>query len=657
MDRGPPLPNNSVVTGGMDKLALAVDRLDRLKFPSDISFEKEGGALAAAVRPATREPRESYASRIWRYTLDGSASELTHGPNGDYSPRYSPVDHRLAFTSDRKVKGKADLFILDDAAVKPLGDIPGTVEDLRWTSDGRAIVVLAADRGLDGGATNGAKRLSWGNDEDPAVDNPRAARRRLFKIDAVNGATFEVRPTDLSVWEFDLIGVDAAVALVSDDPSERGWYHTRLVRIDFASRAVTVLHRSDWQLLSPSASPSGERIAFLEGWSSDRGLVASEIKMLDVATGDLSTITAAEASDVTTFQWLDEESLWFAGWSKLGAVYGVVKTDGTVLWSRHEDAIVGSNSFSAQISPTPDKTGYATVRETAGEPPEIVFKRVSDADWKPVTKLNGSISSEFNDYPEVRPLRWQGADGLELDGLVLLPRDRKPGPLPTIVDIHGGPSWAAKYAFNPGYALPFAAAGYAVFLPNYRGNTGWGQKFARLNIGDPGGAEFDDILAGIDRCVAEGFADPARLGVTGVSYGGYMTAWAVATTDRFKAAIMISGISNQLSSHYSCNHDFHGFINGGPLNEKRNQDVALDRSPLMRLDKPTTPTLILHGAEDRCTPLGQAQEFYAALYERGVDAELVVYPREGHGFQEREHRLDAWRRAVAWFDRYLGPGR
>ncbi len=640
----------------MDKLALAADRLDRLRFPSDISFEKDGGALAAAVRPASRETRESYASRIWRYALDGSASELTHGPNGDYSPRHSPVDGRLAFTSDRTTKGKADLLILDNGTVKPLGTIPGTVEDLRWTSDGLAIVVLAADRGLDGGATNGAKRLSWGDEEDPTVDNPKVARRRLFKVDAEDGTTVEVGPADLSVWEFDPLGTDAAIALVSDDPGERGWYHTRLVRIDFASRAATVLHRSSWQLLSPSASPSGKRIAFLEGWSSDRGLVASEIRVLEIATGELSTIAAAEASDVTTFQWRDEESLWFAGWSKLGAVYGVVQTDGRILWSQYEDAIVGTNSFSAQISPAPDKAGFAAVRETAGEPPEIVFKVASDADWKSVTRMNGTVASEFNDYPEVRPLRWKGPGGLDLDGLVLLPRERT-GPLPTIVDIHGGPSWAAKYAFNPGYALPFAAAGYAVFLPNYRGNTGWGQKFARLNIGDPGGAEFEDILAGIDRCVAEGFADLARLGVTGVSYGGYMTAWAVATTGRFKAAVMISGISNQLSSHYSCNHDFHGFINGGPLNEKRNLDVALDRSPIMRLDRPTTPTLILHGAEDRCTPLGQAQEFYAALLERGVDAELVVYPREGHGFQERGHRLDAWRRTVAWFDRFLGSER
>jgi dipeptidyl aminopeptidase/acylaminoacyl peptidase len=448
------------------------------------------------------------------------------------------------------------------------------------------------------------------------------------------------------------------VALVSDDPSERGWYHTRIVRIDFASRNATVLHRSDWQLLSPSASPSQKRIAFLEGWSSDRGLVASEVRILDIATGNVSTINAVEASDATTFQWIDEDSLWFAGWSKVGAMYGAVKTDGTLLWSRYEDAIVGSNSFSAQISPTPDnKTGYATVRETAGEAPEIVFRQMSDTDWRPITRLNGRIAAEFNDYPEVKPLRWKGTDGLELDALVLLPRGRDAGTLPMIVDIHGGPSWTAKYAFNPGYAVPFTAAGYAVFLPNYRGNTGWGQKFARLNIGDPGGAEFDDILAGIDRCVDEGVADKDRLGVTGASYGGYMTAWAVATTNRFKAAVMISGISNQVSSHYSCNHDFHGFINGGPLSDKRNFHIAVSRSPLMRLDKPTTPTLMLHGADDRCTPLGQAQEFYAALQERGVDTELVVYPREGHGFQEREHRLDAWRRTVAWFDRYLGMER
>lgn len=637
----------------MDKLARIVDRLDHLRFPSDISFDRNGAGLAAAVRPASREAEQSYQSRIWRFAPDAEAIELTRGPNGDYLPRYSPLDDRLAFASDRTVKGKADLFVLDGGAVHPLGTIPGTIEDLQWSSDATAIIVLAADRGLDSGATNGAVRIWWGGTEDPAVTNPTDARRRLYKVAVHDGRTTEIGPADQTVWEFSLCGDGAAMALVSPDASERGWYHARLARVDFATCRAEILHQSPWQLQGPAASPAGKRVAFLEGWSSDRGLVAGEMRVLDLASGKLTTLAAAEQSNITALHWRDEESLWFAGWSRLGSVYGIVRLDGSFEWLRREDAVIGPTSFLAAISPAPDKTGFAAIREAVGVPPEIVLKTSREADWKPVSALNTAAAAGFPDYPEVREAHWKGKDGLALEALVLLPRGRKPGRLPMVVDIHGGPTWSAKHAFNPGFALPLAAAGYAVFLPNYRGNTGWGQPYSRLNIGDPGGAEFDDILAGIDWCVAEGFADPDRLGVTGASYGGYMTAWAVATKNRFKAAVMVSGISNQWSCHYSCNHDFGEFIVGGPLAEVRFRRLAIDRSPLFRLDRPTTPTLILHGQEDRCTPLGQGQEFYSALIERGVAAELVVYPREGHGCQERGHRLDAWRRTADWFDRYL----
>ena len=641
----------------MDKLTEALDRLEALRLPSDISFDHKGGALAATVRPASRERGQSYQSRIWLFGLDGTAKQLSDGPNGDRLPRYSPVDDRLAFISDRSVKGKADLFILDGGTLKPRGTVPGTIEDICWTSDGAAIVVLAADRGLDCAATNGAKRLTWGDEEDPAVNRPTMALRRLFKIDAKSGATIEIGPAELSIWEFHLLGDGDAVALLSEDSSERGWYHSRIARLDFAARTATTLHCSDWQLMSPSPSPSARRVAFLEGWSSDRGLVASQLRILDLASGSVTAIAAEEASDVTSFGWRDEDSLWFASWSKLGTTYGVLCADGKVAWSRYEDATIGPNSFLAQISPTPDKTGFAAVRDMVHAPSEIVFKASTEEEWKPLTRLNTSVAENFHNYPEVRQLRWYGADGLELDGLVLLPPKWTSGNLPMIVNIHGGPSWTTKYAFDPGQALPLAAAGYVVFLPNYRGNTGWGQDFAKLNIGDPCGAEFQDVLLGIDMCIAEGFADSERLGVTGASYGGYMTAWAVAATDRFKAAVMVSGIADQISSHYSSNHDFHAFINGGPLGDPRYRQIALERSPLMRLDKPTTPTLILHGDDDRCTPLGQAQGFYAALVERGATAEIVAYPREGHGFQEGGHRRDAALRTVAWFDRHLGKDR
>jgi dipeptidyl aminopeptidase/acylaminoacyl peptidase len=638
----------------MDSLArlnAAVDRLDELLSPAHLSFERNGSAIVATVAPASNEPGESVQSRIWRFELDGSATQLTHGPNADALPRCSPIDDRIAFASDRRCRDKMELFLLDGETPRAIGDLPGTVEDLRWSADGNALIALAADRGLDGGATNGAKRLWWGAPDDPAVTNQKP-RRRLFRVTAQNGATTEVSPADCSVWEFDLLGNDAAIAIVSTDAGERGWYHARLAKLDFRRRGMKIVHMPRWQLQSPAVSPSRRQTAFLEGWSSDRGLVASAICVLDLVTGKLSTLAATESADATTLAWRDDKSLWFAGWRKLGSIYGVVSLDGKVAWSRCEDGIVGTNSFAASLTPAPDRKSFAAVRQAVGEPPEIVFKSGPEASWKPVTRLNRAVSDGFPGYPEVRPVYWQGPGGLELEGLVLLPPGRR-GPQPMVVDIHGGPSWAAKYAFDSGYAVPLAAAGYVVFLPNYRGNAGWGQAFARLNIGDPAGAEFSDILRGIDRCVRDELADPDRLGVTGASYGGYLTAWAVATTRRFRAAVMVSGIANQWSCHYSANHDFSEFIVGGPLAKRRYREIAIDRSPLFRLGKPTAATLIIHGSEDRCTPLGQAHELYAALLEKGAPAELVVYPREGHGLRERGHRRDAWQRTVAWFDRWL----
>ncbi len=643
----------------MTGLIACLDALERIKHPSDLTLRRDGKALAATINPASREANQSYASRIWRFHLAGGSEQLTFGPCSDALGRYSPADDRLAFASDRALPGKMALYILEGLATsapRPLGDIPGTIEDIRWSADARSLIVLAADRGLDAAATSGAKRLAWGNDEDPAVTNPVDARRRLYRVTVGDGKTMEIGPADLTVWEFDLLGDHEAIAVVSSDASERGWYHAKLARIDFATRKAVILHEPEWQIMGAAVDPAGKRAAFLESWSSDRGLVAGEIRLMDLEGGKPATLAAGKLENITSIQWRDESSLWFAGWQRLGAVHGVVRLDGGIESLSQEEGIVGTTSFLASILPAADGAGILAVRESEGRAPEIEQRANRANDWRRVTNLNNAAEQNFPGYPEIRAVTWKGPGGLVLEGLVLLPKDRANGSLPMVVDIHGGPSWAAKHAFNPGYALPHAAAGYAVFLPNYRGNVGWGQEFGRMNIGDPGGAEFQDILAGIDWCIAQGIAKPGHIGVTGVSYGGYMTAWAVATTNRFQAAVMISGICDNLSSHYSCNHDFSAFIAGGPLTEKRLIDVALDRSPLLRLDKPTTPTLILHGALDRCTPLGQAQEFYAGLVEHGCVSELVVYPREGHGFQERGHRRDAWQRAIAWFDRYLKAG-
>jgi dipeptidyl aminopeptidase/acylaminoacyl peptidase len=632
-----------------------LDRLEAFQSASQLTLHHRGAAVAATVSPTTRRTGESFQSRIWSFPLDGTpATRLTHGPGADALPAFAPTDEAMAFTSDRNCRGQMSLFLQQNGAVHPIGAVPGSIEDLHWAEDGASLLVLAADQGLHAGAASGAFRLSWEPQEDPEISRKGLARRRLFRVRRSDGETTEVGPSDRSVWEFAPATTTSVLALISEDPTERGWYRAELAALDTTTRTYRVLYRSSWQLQGPAIDPTGRFVAFIEGWSSDRGLLAGEIRILDRVDNSVRTLASSTLTDIVSLQWRDPSSLRFAGWSHLGSVYGTVNLDGTVQELVQEAAVIGPSGYFAQLLPLPDNTGLFGIREAVGEAPEICLK-VPDAPWRPLSSLNRDRRSDFPAYPEILEIAWEGAGGLRMEGLLLLPPNRGSGALPMIVEVHGGPTASIKTGFNPGSALPYVAAGYAVFLPNYRGSAGRGQDFTRLNIGDPAGAEFEDILLGVDWCVAEGFADAERVGITGVSYGGYMTAWAVATTTRFRAAVMISGIADHLSCHYSANHDFSEFIIGGPLSIEANRTLALARSPLYRLQHPATPTLILHGREDHCTPIGQAEAFYAGLRECGTTAELAIYPREGHGFQEDAHRRDAWRRAISWFDLHLKP--
>ncbi len=632
--------------------------LGRLRHPVDLSFHRGGRRVAVAVSPALREAGAPSESRIWDVPLDGGEPMLlTGGPGTEALPRWSPTDDRLAFAASRPVPGRMDPFVLEPGSEpRRIGGIEGSVQDLRWLPDGRGLLILAVEEGGFGAATEGAVRLRWTEPPaDPEVFRPEQGRRRLFLADPGTGEVREVGPEGWSVWEFDLVDARHAVAVASEDPSESGWYHACLVLCDLGERTAQVLHRPEQQIQGPAVDPTGRRAAFLEGWSSDRGLLAGDLRVLDLGRGELLP-TAGARSDLSWVAWRDDGSLWFAGWEGFGSAFGVIGADGEVRWVARDPGIVGPSSFHARLGPSPDGRRLVAVREALRAPTEVVARAAEpEGEWSPLTAFNRRVAEALEAYPEVRELEWPGAGGLGIQGLLLVP-DRGEPPYPTVVVIHGGPTWAWKRAFDPGGALPLWAAGFAVFLPNYRGSTGRGQTFTRLNLRDPAGAEFEDILLGVDHLVGLGLADPGRLGVTGGSYGGYLTAWAAVTTDRFRAAVMVSGITDMLSCHLTCNHAFSEVMFGGDQRDPAALRLFHERSPITHVARARTPTLILHGAEDRCTPLGQAEELYKALVLNGVETELVVYPREGHGFREREHALDAERRTAAWFARHLAGG-
>jgi dipeptidyl aminopeptidase/acylaminoacyl peptidase len=223
--------------------------------------------------------------------------------------------------------------------------------------------------------------------------------------------------------------------------------------------------------------------------------------------------------------------------------------------------------------------------------------------------------------------------------------------LPLITLVHGGPAGRWQDAFEP-WGQMLVSRGYAIFYANIRGSTGYGQKFLESNRADWGGGDFKDLMAGIDSLIQKGIADPERLGIGGWSYGGYMSMWAVTQTNRFKASVAGAGLSDLASEFGTENSSIYDEWYFGTPYERL--DGFIRCSPITYIKNIRTPTLILQGEADTTDPIGQSQQFYRGAKRYGAPADLVLYPREGHGIREEKHMLDMYRRILGWYEKYLG---
>ena len=254
---------------------------------------------------------------------------------------------------------------------------------------------------------------------------------------------------------------------------------------------------------------------------------------------------------------------------------------------------------------------------------------------------------------EPEEFRFKSVDGSEIQAWLMKPsgwrEDRK---YPLVLSIHGGPHGMYGYALNPSFQV-FAARGYAVLYLNPRGSSGYGQKFADGTINEWGGGDYRDLMAGVDEALRRySWIDQYRLGVTGGSYGGFLTNWIITQTPRFKAAVSVASVSNLISFYSTSLYQdlMHAEFGGFPWD---NYDALWQWSPLRYARQAQTPTMFIHGEQDNDVHITQAEEMYMALRRRGVDTVFVRYPREGHGFREPKHRVDALERTLDWFDKYL----
>lgn len=616
------------------------DDLLGLRIAGAPALSPDGRSAAFAVSEGFTSGRRAARSHIWLApTGGGTALPLTGGPQSDHTPRFSPDGRHLAFLSDRAEArgGVHRLYLLDPASgrIEAIPCPPGDVKDYQWSADGQSLAVLL-------------QAPAKASDPIRFEAEPRYWRLWTLRLDGSEARP--VTPEGVQVWEFDWSPDGRRFALLTASaPYEWSWYQTKLAVVDAAGGPVSTLHDPGYrQLARPHWSPDGSRIAFLSAAWSDRGSIGGDLWVIPAAGGTAQDLTAGFAGSVTWMEWETGESL-------LALAYAGFETVLVSIAHGRAPEVRLRGEFAAlpRMWPRFSLVGdlIALSREDTARPGDV-WVHSALGGWRQLTDLNPQVRSY--DLGRADVFTWQSFDGQSIQGLLVLPPGERTGrPLPLIVNPHGGPTSCTHRRFHQGWGQLLAARGFAVFQPNYRGSTGRGLAFSESNLGDMGGGDWRDIMAGTDALGAAGIADPARLGFGGWSYGGFLTAWAVTQTNRFKAAVMGAGIANWLSFHgrsYLQTWDQIYLQADDPYRS----EAYRQWSPIYGVDRVQTPTLIVHGEQDGDVPVGQSYEFHRALLERGIETELVVYPREPHGLHEPEHQRDLWTRIAGWFERHLG---
>jgi len=611
------------------------------------------------------QDKKESRTHIWRVSTDGNspARQITFGDKGESQPQFSPDGKFISFVSARgAADAKAQIYVmpLEGGEAAKISDAKENVSAYSWAPDSSRIAYVATDPRSSEEEANIKKR----DDERVFEGDFRFSHIWLIDVKSkqasriTEGTAWTVQgPPSWSPDGKQFVFGAATTPMLRDNRRD-------IFLADVASKKVDKISTNWGNDGNPRWSQDGKTIAWvgepnttapLPDGTASSVVMQQRLMLYDVKAKTIKdTLTPAFDSDAGNPVWTNEGTrvVFTTGKRAYNEAFAYDLTTGTYTQLTRNKTI-NSTTISKDgrtIIVTMDAPNSAT---------EIYVTDPSFANLKRLTNTNPQLADIAQGETEV--VTWKSSDGVEIEGVLLKPVGYEAGKrYPTLVVAHGGPAGAYVNGFRLGGlegGQVWAGKGWAVFYPNPRGSSNYGQKTLAANVNDWGGGDFKDIMTGVDALIARGIADPDKLAHIGWSYGGYMTAWTITQTTRYKAAMVGAGLTNMWSMYGTNDIPSVLIAYFGGIPNQKTLPLYLDRSAMSHIDKVTTPTLILHGANDERVPTGQAYELYRGLKDRGKTTELVFYPREGHGFTEYYHQKDRMQRIYDWVTKYtLGTG-
>jgi dipeptidyl aminopeptidase/acylaminoacyl peptidase len=626
------------------------EQLGKTVLHGDIALSPDGKHVAWVQSTAASTLKQTYV----RETSGNAPAILIEipisGERTDFNPAWASDSKTLAVFSGAGEGTQRQLWSVkaDGSDPKKLTNLNGYAARPRWSHDGEQIAFLYIE-GAGGGGPLMAAPTTTGV-VDTAIHN-----QRIAVLDVPSGQLRQVSPENLHIYDYDWSPDDKTfVATAAPGPGDNNWWIAQVYTIDSAKGSATSVYKPSLQVAVPRWSPDGKSIAFIEGLMSDEGFHGGDLFTISASGVDVQNRTNGRKRSVSSLFWLTPDRILLTeivggggAISELTVADNLVRT----IWKGAE-ALHAFGNF-PDFAVSKDGKFAAVERSTFDTPPEIWVGPIGE--WRQLTNSNSALSATWG---KAESIEWTN-EGFNIQGWLLTPSKVEPDKkYPMAVLIHGGPSsavtpdWPAGFGMSKAIIAALSSRGYYVLMPNPRGSYGEGEEFTRANVKDFGGGDLRDILAGVDTAIKKYPIDPAHLGVTGWSYGGYMTMWTVTQTNRFHAAVAGAGIANW-QSYYGQNLIDQWMIPFFGASVYDDAAVYEKSSPIHFIKNVKTPTLVIAGERDAECPSSQSYEFWHALKTLGVPTQLIIYPGEGHLFLDPKNQADRLEKTVGWFDKYL----